>query len=219
MKLLSIYIARLTVLVETAEFNPRNQVSLPDFMKAIIERYGFLKFPIAIEEFDLDKGVTFSLGKLKEINIRNVILYDTGTVIETGSSTRDCELIYEDLVQWVRELVGIEYRPILPERKFFLSEVSFQSNLRLGTVNEVFTSLASRVSAAASAYARQRFDFEPVALIAMPDMSNVKIGPTAFRIDRLARAPFEEQKYLSSAPLHTEDHIQLLEEFEKALSG
>jgi hypothetical protein len=39
------------------------------------------------------------------------------------------------------------------------------------------------------------------------------------RVDRLAPAPFEEQKYLSSAPLHTGDHTQMLEDFEKALSG
>src|SRR5262249_25958385 len=154
--------------------------------------------------------------KLGGINITNVNLYNAGTVIETGSSTRDCELIHDDLVHWAMELVGLELQPG-PDRRFFVSELQFQSELRMDALSQAFTNLSSRISGAVSQYGRQQFNCEPVAIVAMPDLSNIKLGPTAFRIDRLAGVPFEDKKYYSSAPLHTEEHISLLEEFEKYL--
>jgi len=216
MKFLSVSLARVTVLTNTAEYNPRNQVSIPDVVHGIVERYGFMKFPKTIEEFDLSKGISFESGKMGGINISSVSLYHVGTVIDTGSSTKDCDAVHEDLVSWAMGLVGIEERPA-PDRRFYLSELQFQSNLRMDALNKGFTSLVPRISTTVSKYARQQFDFEPVAIAAMPDLSNVKLGPTPFRIDRLSGAPFEDKKYFSSAPLPTEEHIAILEEFEKYL--
>jgi hypothetical protein len=91
--------------------------------------------------------------------------------------------------------------------------------LKMEFLNKSFASLSARVGAIVSSYAQQQFDFETIAVLSLPDLSNVKIGPSSFRIDRLANSPFEEKKYFSSAPVPTEDHIQLLEEFERALLG
>jgi len=211
-------LARLTVLTETAEFNPRNQVSVPDFVKAITERYGFVKFPAKIEEFDLAKGITFSYGKTGSININEVVLYNAGTVIETGSSTKDCEIVLSDLIQWVQELVGFKYTPVIEPRRFFLSELAISSPWNLDKLNRAFAELCSKVSVSVSAYAHQPFKFE-TSVSALPDLSNIKITPGAFRIDRLAGAPFEENKYYSMAPLPTEDHLEILAEFEKAFTS
>ena len=218
MKLLSVALARVTVLVDSAEVNPRNQVSVPDFVKAITERYGFMKFPRTIEEYDLAKGINFGLGKLGNINITSINLYNVGTVIDTGSATQDCDVIYEDLLRWAMDLVGIEDRPT-PDRRFYVSELAFQSNMRLDAINKFFTAISSKVTTTVSKFARQEYNFEPVAIVAMPDMSNIKLGPTSFRIDRLQGAPFEDKKYFSSAPLPTDDHIGLIEEFEKYIGG
>lgn len=217
MKLLSVSLARLTVLTETSEFNPRNQVSVPDFVKAITGRYSFIKFPVTIEEFDLAKGITFSYGKIGSININEVVLYNAGTVIETGSATKDCEIVLSDLIQWVQELVGFEYTPIKEPRKFFLSELAISSDWNLDRLNRTFADLCSKVSALVSSYAQQPFRFETTSVFSLPDLSNIKIGPAAFRIDRLAGAPFEENKYYSAAPLPTDEHLELLAEFEKSL--
>ena len=40
-----------------------------------------------------------------------------------------------------------------------------------------------------------------------------------FSIQRRDNTPFSENKYFSDAPLPTDVHIQLLEQFEKDLSG
>ena len=131
MRLLAISLARLTVLTPPAEFNPKNSVSIPEFTRAMVERYGLLKFPKTVEDYDLSKGVVFGLGKVNNINIESIILYHCGLVIDTRSSTKDCEAVLGDLTAWVQELFGIEYSPISEPRKFFLSELSFYSDLKL----------------------------------------------------------------------------------------
>ena len=217
MRLLEISLARLTTLAETGEINPRNTVSVPDIMAAISARYDFLKIPKTIEEFDLSKGITFSHGKKDAVNILSLILYRGGTVIDTGSSTQDCEFVLEDLIGWAQELVGVEYSPVRPARKYFLSQLSFHSEMKMDLLNKKFSSLLPRISKLVSSHGQQEFKFETTVVSAMPDLSNIRLGPGAFTIDRLANSPYEDGKYFSSAPLPTDDHLQLLQEFETAL--
>ena len=217
MKLIAVGLARLTALTETTEINPRNQVSVPQLIHALVERYGFLKYPKTIEEYDPSKGIVFGLGRINNINIDRVEFYFVGIVIETRSSTDDCEAVLQDLIQVVQRLVGIEYKPLQEPRKFFLSEVSFHSELDLNGLNAAFSSLLPKISGLVSSYAREEFKFETVAVLSTPDLANTKLGPSLFRVDRLAGVPFRDKKYFSSAPLPTEDHLNILEEFERAL--
>ena len=217
MKLIAVGLARLTALTETTEINPRNQVSVPQLIHALVERYGFLKYPKTIEEYDASKGIVFGLGRINNINIDRVEFYFVGIVIETRSSTDDCEAVLQDLIQVVQRLVGTEYKPTTEPRKFFLSEVSFHSELDLNGLNAAFSSLLPKISGLVSSYAREEFKFETVAVLSTPDLANTKLGPSLFRVDRLAGVPFRDQKYFSSAPLPTKDHLNILEEFEKAL--
>lgn len=216
MKLLSVSLARLTALTETAELNPRNQISVPQLVHGLTERYGFMKYPRTIEEFDASKGIIFSLGRINNINIERLELYFIGVVIETRSSTEDCEVVLDDLSHFVQQLVEIEYTPISEPRKFFLSELSFHSELNLNGLNKAFASVLPKMSQIVSSHARQEFKFETVAILGTPDLANIKIGPPLFRIDRLGGVPFQDNKYFSSAPLPTKNHLQILEEFEKS---
>jgi hypothetical protein len=44
-----------------------------------------------------------------------------------------------------------------------------------------------------------------------------KLAPGYFSIERRAEVPFRDNKYFSSAPLPTQDHVAILQEIEKAL--
>ncbi len=217
MKLLSVSLARLTVVTETAEINPRNKVSLPELTKAFVNRYGFLKYPTAVAEFDLTNGVTFATGKIDGINIGSLILYFGGVVIDTGSSTDDSERVLSDLVSFVQELVGIQYVPVAEPRKFYLTELAFHSTAKLETLNPILRHISNRISDIVSGPARQRFDFEPVTVRFLPDLQKTKWQVSAFSLDRLAGAPLDENKWFSSAPLPTQEHLKLLDEIETML--
>jgi len=201
------------------EFNPRNSVSIPEFTKAMVNRYGLLKFPKTVEDYDFTKGIVFEAGKASNVNIESIGLYHRGVVIETRSSTSDCELVLSDLTAWVQELFGIDYTPVSEPRKFFFSELSFHSNVELLSCHKALSAAASRISEIVSAGSHQQLDFEPTGITLLPDMEKTKFQASSFRIERLAETPFEEGKYFSSAPLPTEEHLNILVEFEKAISA
>lgn len=219
MKLLAISIARLTVLTEIAEWNPRNTVSIPDFTRAFVERYGFLKFPKTVEEYDLQKGVAFGLGRVNQVNIEAVTFFHKGVVVDTRSSTQDSETVLADISQWAEEFFDAQYSPISEPRKFFLSELAFHSQVSLDRLNPKLRSLAARLTDVVSRHAQQQFNFETIGITFLPDLQKAKMAPSSFRIERLADSPFEENKYVSSAPLPTDEHLSLLEEFEAVLKA
>ena len=63
----------------------------------------------------------------------------------------------------------------------------------------------------------QRVTYEPTAILFNLDQSLTKLTPGAFSIERRADVPFPDKKYFSNAPLATQEHIQVLKDFERAL--
>ena len=51
------------------------------------------------------------------------------------------------------------------------------------------------------------------------DASDIKSAVTPFKIERLQQGPFADNKYYSIAPLPTDEHWALLEQFEAILNG
>jgi hypothetical protein len=63
------------------------------------------------------------------------------------------------------------------------------------------------------------FIFEPTAILINADLSQAKIGPAIFSVERRADIPFSENIYFSSAPLRTSEHLDVVKEFEASLLG
>ena len=59
--------------------------------------------------------------------------------------------------------------------------------------------------------------FEPVSIAMHLDISQTKLNPGFFSIERRAEVPFSEDTYFSQAPLRTTEHLELIQEFEAAL--
>jgi hypothetical protein len=56
-------------------------------------------------------------------------------------------------------------------------------------------------------------------VVVSADLSQSRLTPGGFKIERRADAPFKAKAYFSSAPLRTSVHLELLHEFEDALKG
>jgi hypothetical protein len=218
MKLLAISLARVTALTDIFEWDPRHRVSMRDFAQALVERYGFLKFPQTFEEYDLEKGVVFQLGKMGSINIDSVTLFTRGVVVDLRSSTDDAERFLADASVWAEQLCNVEHSPERISRKLFLSELSFSSEALFDLIHPVFKAVAARVGEIVSRDAHERHEFEPAGITFLSEPPT-RLGALSLRIERLAGNPYREGKYFSSAPLPTEEHLSLLEMFETALRG
>lgn len=217
MEILAVRLARLIVYFPTDELNPGGLRLLDKFLPAFIERYDFRKYPEKPGEFDEQKGITFELGRWDDKVINQLVLYSNGILIDTMSSTSDALAMIKDALVWAAKGFGLRYRPDMLNRKAYLSEVLFRSDVTLAALNPVLQQLSERLTNRITQQEGYPLSFEPFSLSFGLDTLRSKAPIPPLRIERLADVPFSEMKYYSAAPLQTEEHINFLEAFEAAL--
>lgn len=218
MQLLAITLARLTAFIDIYELSPQNKIPLRDFSRILVECYGFIKFPQTIEEYDLEKGVVFQLGKFGSVDITSATFFTKGVVIDTRSSTEDAENFLSDIEERAEQFFGVDHVPNRISRKTFLSELSFRSEVPFDLLNPQLKKLAVRLGEVVSSYAREPQTFE-LSGFSFRSEPPTRLGTINLRIERLVGNPFWEKKYFSSAPLPTSEHLAFLAEYESILKG
>jgi hypothetical protein len=218
MQLSAVTLARYIGFVETFDLNPRGKVFFPEILKALVERCHFQKFPREYSELDEQKGVDFLDGKWGEVTVDKVTIYRDGILIDTRSTTADSERILHEALSWAASEFGITYRPEMIKRRAYVSNLTFYSQTPLLTVlNPTLSRLSDRVGRAVSEIFRRDFEYETTGITVHYDLSLRQIPVAAFTIQRRLQTPFSENKYFSEAPLPTDLHWTLLQEFEAGL--
>ena len=215
MELLSVLMARALAWVEPTELNPRDAVFYPDLARALIARYNFQKFPQKLEDFDETKGVTFATGRLGDSVIEQLVIYTYGIVLDTRSSTQESKRLLEEALQWGSDELGLAYKPSMIRRWQYLSHVTFRSDVPLEGVHTAFQKLANSMTKQVLELTGEDLKYELSAFFVDYDQLARKHPLGRFSIQRRDNTPFSENKYFSDAPLPTDMHIKLLEEFER----
>jgi hypothetical protein len=216
MEILAVRVARLIVYFPTDELNPYGRALIPDVTTALVERYGFISYPQKAEDFDWQKGIIYELGRWNDLSIDRLGLYTTGILVDTSASTSASEAILLDALSWAAESFGLTYKPEMMNNKVYVSELIVKCETSL---NPALESLANKLSKSVSKMVNQTVSYEPATIALNFDLLLSKPPLAPFRLEKLADVPFSENKYHAIAPVPTEEHIQLLEEFEAALKS
>jgi hypothetical protein len=201
------------------ELAPFGHLYEPQITKALIERCGFLSYPQKVEDYlDSSKGLEFGMGKWDDLVISKLTIYPGGLAIDTNSSTRDSERILDEMLLWAKETLGIKYESSMFEGKGYLSQLTFKSNRSLNLLNPKLGHFAKTLTKSVSDEIKFTFQYETTAIILGFDTTHVKPNAATFTVERKIDTPFSENKFFSSAPVSTELHLHLLEEFETALT-
>jgi hypothetical protein len=190
----------------------------PDVVPEIVRRYGFQKFPTKLEDFDEEKGVEFLEGKIAGKVIHKFAIYNTLIVVETRSNTADSKQILEDALEWGAEKLGLKYVPGMIKRFAYVSDLSFYSEVPILSANPALENLATKTSKLVSEIWQEPIRYEALNITIGHDPLARKYGIAPFSITRRAEARFSENKYFSEAPLPTDVHLKLLEEYEKEIA-
>jgi hypothetical protein len=199
--------------------NPRGKLYYPDLVAALVERYGFAKFPKTPEEFDESKGIDFGGGRFGDVNVHQVQIFNTGVVVDTSSSTVDSERLLMDALPWAAEKFSLIFRPEMISRKAYVSNLTFYSDVVLNQLHPAVSKIAERLSARVPQYFGFPLQFSPSSITVGFDPMAVKAGPTPFTIEHRGDSRFSDNKWFSAAPLPTDEHIAILEEFEAGLAS
>ena len=219
MELLNVITARSTWLFDLNELNPRGKTLLPELLEWLKDEYHFEKAPKSSTDVDETKALVFSQGtfQVKEEIFVNVELkvYTDGLVASTWSSTRDTDGFLGNVLSSAAEEFSLAYRPEIVRRKMYLSELHVKSFKELAGINPKLIEFAEKIRTLIPG--NVRLPFEPAGVMIAPLQGFTSISIAPFRFERKNGTSPDEHKYYSVAPLHTDDHLKLLDSFEQDL--
>jgi hypothetical protein len=123
----------------------------------------------------------------------------------------------EGMFEWTAKKLGLTYDPGMIKHWAYISDLSFYSDAPLLQAPPL-VQLGEKVSDAVSVIIGEPVKYEPMIMTVGHDPLLRKYGRAPFTIQRMAESKFTEGKYFSEAPLPTDVHIKLLEEYESDIS-
>ena len=220
MKLLSVLQSRVVAFLEADELFTRHHMLGPEVTPNIVERYGFLKSPDQLEDFlDEQKGIQFAFGRWKGTVIKQLAFYTHGIAVETASSTDLSDEILSDVLSWRAHTLNLKYHPDMVKRKAYVSGLLFSTDVSLNALHPKLRGLGERLSDSVKNSLGHVFPYEVTGIFFGYDTAHTKPNAPIFTIERRADVPFSENRYFSTAPMPTDEHLELLKDFEAALAG
>jgi hypothetical protein len=216
MKLLNIITARTVWLFDALELNPYGRKYEPNIFNWAQSKYKFEKVPESILDTDESKALVFSRGNFKvndELSISiDMKVFNDGIIADSRSSTRHTDAFIDQVLRSLASDYKLNYYPEIIRHKIHLSEVNIWSEKRLDGIHKNLRGFADKISSLISGSPKAPIEIAAVIFSPLPTIQNVQLSP--FTFERKSGTLPEENKYYSRAPLHTDDHINLLNEFE-----
>jgi hypothetical protein len=218
MQLASVLLARAYAVFQIEDLNPNGTVYYPEIATALVERYGFQKYPSKPEEFDEKKGIEFHEGRSGKAVITKFVILSSGLYVDTGASTDVSEDILRDVLEWGETNFGLAFRPDMLKKRAYVSNITFHSEVSLLELHPALREISAVVTQQVEENFGRKLIYEPEAVQLQFDKLTTNFGTAAFLIQRREGVPFSENKYFSTSPLKTKIHIALIEALEKQLS-
>jgi hypothetical protein len=211
MKLLSVALARSLWFFDTNELNPGGKDIYHHLFPALIEDYKFKTHPKFGDDISL--GMKFTNGEFVKddgtVLVVNATIFSDGLCAETYSSTKDSDEFLAEVLANLPDL-GFAYEADMIRHRAYASQLNVKCSKRLDALNPKLADFARRLSLAGTI-----FDFSAVEF--WPDQTRT-LKPANFSFQRKIGDPHASDRYWSQAPLPTEEHLELLQEFEALLS-
>ncbi len=221
MRIIAYESSRATLLFPLEEVVPIGGANGRQLVDEIKERYQFLRMPdlatIRPQE-GAQQGYKFEAGRFENANIIEFSIFTDG-LVGTASTTEIAEAFLNDLVQWIRERFGFREFTVEP-RRLYHSQVVVEFDHKLSNLIPKFQGIISCITARLSPIYKidtlvdlSRIDFEwDKTVVTLP------VPVPRFIIERRVGTPFDRERFFSSAPMKTSDHVQVLEEIERFAS-
>jgi hypothetical protein len=216
MKITAIKQARFIALFDVDELIPSGLISMSRIAPAIVKRFEFQKNTVP-EEGEGDgksKGFEFFDGIWEGTPVQRLAVFNDGIIIETRVSTTRSREILDASLEWAKVEFGIHAASDIMRRLRYLSVLSFQSNAPILSFGSALSNMAAHMSTAMASITGSERIYSGTRIDINFDRSTDKEPIAGLTIQTLALEPFESRRYYSQAPLPTDEHVALLENFE-----
>ena len=211
MQLAAIEMSKIIYLTQL--YRPTGQLYIPEAIAKIVQRYSFVKHP-SIE--DLTKNVqTFGVGKFENSQIQEMSVYNDGVIASASSNTNIIDAFLSDVLTWSKENLGLIQAVTAKPEKHYESNIVIKSKVDMTNVAKPRLGVLQAFN---KIWKRGYFGnaFVPASFNLDCDKSLFRglRKPIHFGFERRVGVPFEENIFHSTAPLTTDDHLDLLERLE-----
>ncbi|MDR3487189.1 MAG: hypothetical protein P4M05_20065 [Bradyrhizobium sp.] len=214
MKVTAIKLARTIVFFDTSELRPTGIIALHQIGAEISKKFGFQKHPAPGDEIDDEKGFVFEAGAWDGTVVDKLTIYNDGIILDTQIST-DCSLrILRESLLWANQSLGLHFDEEMLLRTRYLSTFAFQSDVPILNQSRAIVNAARTMTDLMTSITGTSRPYEGIRIDLNFDSRSHKepIGP--FTIQRLGTTPFDAFRYFTQAPLPTDAHIALIQQFE-----
>jgi hypothetical protein len=223
MKLINTEQARVVRLVPLEDIRPQGGTHITTALRKVTERYEFVYSPDLRRPWeDIEKeGFKFRVGKMihgnNEVSVGEFALYSDGLVVTTFT-TDEGELFLTDLTAWAKKELG--FRDLNPARvrTLYLSNVivEFESSPnslvnKFSLLSETLTTVLQKTYGIETPVQLSQFGMN------IDRTSSVVPNIGHFSLERRVNQPYSTNRFFSSAPLKTKDHLAFLETMESTL--
>ena len=202
--------------VELNDLNPYGHIYFPIVANAVVNQYGFQKYPTKAEDFNEQSGVVFEQGYTGEVVIEKLTAWPGLITVDMRTSTEDSQKFLVSLLEWMRDTLGVVYESGMIQRWAYCRQIIFSTDADLDILSPALQNLNQKISVSLSEIHKRPFEYHTASVSLSADKT-VSAPLAAFTIERRAETPFSEKRYFSTAPLPTEKHVQLISEYEADL--
>jgi hypothetical protein len=218
MKLISTELGRAAQAFVGDETRPLGGLNLPEFIRLIQDRYGFVRAP-DIKDVG-QTGAKFQQGRLtignKTINITELAVFSDGIVV-TSFHTDDAEFILNDLFDWAKGVFGFR-DPETKKPRIFESHLVIEFDRSIDPALRAFDPVLQEIEksvedtyAIKTPIGYHRLD------LSVPMKPQLEIGRPSLAIERRINYPLEANRFFSTSNFRTERHLELLQALENAI--
>jgi hypothetical protein len=221
MKVVGIEFGRVSLLVDLLDLGTRSGIYLPEAAAHVQNRYAFVHAPSVPPQAQAQQMYRFEQGRLitdkKQHGISTFEIYPHGLVVQ-GTDTDAAEEFLEDFLMFGIEHLHLK-RPERQPTKIFLSamviEFAGDSNKFLSKwkdISKVFSDQLEKLYGIREPAQLSRLSLQADPQTIAPRLSALV---SEFTIERRIYEPYGHQRYFTTAPLSTDDHIAFLQKLEQ----
>jgi hypothetical protein len=190
------------------------RVSPVPLIRAMQDRYGFVQVPQKVSELDFNAGVNFLRGYFKDIVIDKFQVYNNGILCEAAADNQQCAEFLDEVLAWAPKELNL---PIKPRMKAFQSKIEVSSTKDIRNTFTKFAEVGALITHRLESYGLTAPPYTIWGLALQHEPQKDLPSNPSFEFARRADQPFDAGIYYSSAPLRTEDHLQVLNLLEGVL--
>lgn len=225
MKLIASVQGTVAVRVSNDEVIPERSVLQRDLVQFVGDCYNFSVRPNIAPGMPVQPHLVFQQGKLikdegDEYPIHQLTIFVNGDAI-TARSTEISDIILDDYLGKLDEGLGYRFAKSAQTRLYVSNvAVEFAAGLEeyIQALHMIEDVLNNEIPRDGVPFKIKRLAFgygesTPPSLQSLDEIKNAD-----FLIERRSGEPYSKNRYFSSAPLRTSDHVRVLEQIEKSIS-